>query len=84
MGRKEIIMYNKKTRDFNAAECMIWMYKYNSGKIDIYMHGDYPRYLISLVPIAQLEFPDGWHYSEETKSLNKEHSIITIRITHRE
>jgi len=77
MGGKEIIMY-KKPRDFNAAECMIWMYTFNSGKIDIHMHGDYPRHLISLVPIDQLKFPEGWYYSKESKTINKENSIITV------
>jgi len=24
----------KKPRDFNAAECMVWMYSFNSGKVD--------------------------------------------------
>ena len=83
MGGKEIIMY-KKPRDFNAAECMIWMYAFNPKKIDIHMHGDYPRYLISLVPINQLKFPDGWHYSEDTKTINKENSIITVRVITKE
>lgn len=70
----------KRPRDFNAAECMIWMYSFNNGKVDIYMPGDHPRYLISLVPINQLQFPDGWYYSYETKTLNKENSPITIRV----
>ena len=74
----------KKPRDFNAAECMLWMYAFNSGKIDIHMHGDYPRYLISKVPIAELKFPDSWYYSEETKTINKENSIIVVRIVSNE
>ena len=82
-GRKGNIMF-KKPRDFNAAECMVWMYAFNRGKIDIHMKGDYPRYLISLVPINQLTFPDGWYYSEETKTINKENSIIIVNIVLKE
>ena len=70
----------KKPRDFNAAECMVWMYAFNREKIDIHMNGDYPRHLISLVPINQLTFPDGWYYCEETKTLNKENSSIVVRV----
>ena len=83
MDGKEIMMY-KKPRDFNAAECMVWMYAFNRGKIDIHMHGDYPKHLISNVPIADLKFPDTWYYSEETQSINKENSIITVRIISKE
>jgi len=74
----------KKPRDFNAAECMLWMYAFNSGKIDIHMNGDYPRHLISKVPIKDLKFPDGWYYSQETKTINKENSIIVVRIVSNE
>ena len=74
----------KKPRDFNAAECMLWMYAFNSGKIDIHMHGDYPRYLISKVPITELKFPDSWYYSEESKTINKQNSIIFVRIIFKE
>ena len=69
---------DNKTRDLNAAECMVWMFKNNPKKIDIYMSGDYPRYLISFVPASQLKFPEGWHYSEENKSINKDISSIDI------
>jgi len=79
MGGKEIIMY-RKPRDFNAAECMIWMFKFNPGKVDVHMDGAYPRYLIPLVPINQLKFPESWYYCEETKTLNKESSNITVRV----
>lgn len=74
----------KKPRDFNAAECMIWMFAFNRGKVDLHMNGDYPRYVISLVPINQLQFPDGWYYSEETRTINKENSIITVRVVVKE
>lgn len=70
----------KKTRDFNAAECMIWMYKYNQGKVNIHMEGDYPKHLISLVPISELKFPDGWYYSKDTNSINRENSSVTVRV----
>ena len=79
MGGKEIIML-KKTRDYNAAECMVWMYGNNPGKVDIHMPEDYPRYIISLVPLDQLKFPDGWYYSEETKTINNELSGIKFKV----
>jgi len=79
MGGKEIIML-KKTRDYNAAECMVWMYGNNPGKVDIHMPEDYPRYLIPLVPIDQLKFPDGWYYSEETKTINNNVSGISFKV----
>jgi len=79
MVGKEIIMY-KKPRDFNSTECMFWMCSFNSGKVDIHMHGDYPRHLISLVPINQLKFPEGWYYSKETSTINRENSFITVFI----
>ena len=70
----------KKTRDYNAAECMVWMYGNNSGMIDIHMPEGYPRYLISLVPIKQLKFPDGWYYSESTKMIHNDFNTFKIRI----
>jgi len=70
----------KNTRDINAAECMIWMYVNNPKKVDIYMDIDYPLYLISLVPISQLKFPDGWYYAHKTKTINKFDSSITVRV----
>ena len=70
----------KNTRDYNAAECMVWMYANNPNKIDIYMPEDYPLHLISLVPICKLKFPAGWYYSNQTKTLNKENSEIKILI----
>lgn len=70
----------KKPRDFNAAECMIWMYAFNHQKVDIYMSGDYPRHIIAKVPINQLKFPDGWYYSEETQTINKENSILCVQV----
>jgi len=74
----------KKTRDFNAAECMVWMYKFNPRKVNIHMSGDYPKYLILLVPIDQLKFPEGWYYSEDTKTINKENSKILVHIVIKE
>ena len=79
MGGKEIIMI-KKTRDYNAAECMVWMYGNNPGKINIHMPEGYPRYLISLVPIDQLIFPDGWYYSEDTKMIHNDFNTLKIYI----
>ena len=70
----------KNPRNFNAAECMVWMYKNNPEKIDIYMPGEHPRHLISHVPINQLTFPEGWYYSEDAKAIHKENSIITVRV----
>ena len=83
MGGKEILMY-KKPRDFNAAECMIWMFKNNPQKIDIHMSGDYPRYLISFVHTNHLKFPDGWYYANDTKTINKYDSSITVRVVIKE
>ena len=79
MGGKEIIML-KKTRDYNAAECMVWMYGNNPGKVDIHMPEDYPRYLISLFPIDQLKFPDGWYYSENTKMIHNDSNTFKVRV----
>lgn len=79
MGGKEIIMYIK-TRDFNAAQCMIWMVKFNPGKVDIYMQYDYPRYLIFLTHFNHLRFPEGWYYACDTKTINNHDSSITIRV----
>ena len=70
----------KKPRNFNAAECMVWMYANNPKKIDIYMQGDYPRYLISHVPINQLKIPDYWHYSKDTMTIIKEFSSDIVYI----
>ncbi len=75
---------NKKTRDFNSAECMIWMLKNNPGKIDIHMHGDYPRHLIFLAHFNQLRFPDGWYYACDTKTINNYNSSITVRVVIKE
>ena len=83
LGRKGNLMY-KKPRDFNAAECMIWMYAFNRGKVNLHMNGDYPRHVISLVPINQLKFPEGWYYSTETQTINKENSSVTVRIVSNE
>lgn len=77
-------MLYKKPRDFNPAECMIWMYKYNPGKVDIYMHGDYPRHLIFLAPIDQLKFPDGWYFVRDTKTINKTGSIVCVNVVFKE
>lgn len=74
----------KKTRDLNAAECMIWMFKNNPGKIDIHMEGDYPRYLISFVHTNHLKFPEGWYYANDTKEIKKMNSLITVHITRKE
>ena len=79
MGGKEIVMLTK-TRDFNAVQCMLWMRSFNPGKIDVCTHKNYPRYLISYVPINQLQFPEGWYYSKESKTINNSNSIITVRI----
>ena len=70
----------KKTRDYNAAECMVWMYGNNPGMIDIHMPEDYPRYLISFVTINQLKFPDGWYYSEDTKMIHNESNTLKVRV----
>ena len=70
----------KKPRDFNAAECMVWMYKFNPKKVNIHMDRDYPRYLIFLVPTNQLQFPEGWYYSEETKTLRNENGSKIIHV----
>ena len=70
----------KNTRDYNAAECMVWMYANNQGKIDIYMPNDFPRYLISLVPINQLKFPEGWYYSKDTKTVNNDLNTVFYSI----
>ena len=70
----------KKPRDFNAAECILWMHSFNPGKVDIHMKGDYPRHLIALVPVNQLNFPEGWYYSEETQTINKENSVISVHM----
>ena len=77
-------MMYKKPRDFNAAECMIWMYKYNPGKIDIYMQGEFPRYLISFVHTNHLKFPEDWYYSWDTKEIKKMNSTIAVRIVIKE
>lgn len=74
----------KKTRDFNAAECMIWMYINNPGKISIYMPEDYPMHLTSLVPINQLKFPEHWYYSKNAKTINKDNSNISFSIIFKE
>ena len=73
-------MYKKKPRDFNAAECMLWMYAFNSGKVDIHMNGDYPRHLIFLTHFNNLVFPDGWYYARDTKTINNYDSSITVRV----
>ena len=70
----------KKTRDFNSAECMIWMYKFNPNKVNIEMDEDYPIHLIFLVPADQLQFPEGWYYSEDTKTLKNENGSKTIYV----
>ena len=70
----------KKPRDFNAAECMVWMYANNPNKVDLHMPRDFPRYLISLVPIDQLKFPEGWYYSQETKTINNNKSTIRFNV----
>lgn len=70
----------KKTRDYNAAECMVWMYGNNPKKIDIYMPEGYPRYLISLVPIHHLKFPDGWYYSKDTQMLYNESNTYKVLV----
>ena len=74
----------KNTRDYNAAECMVWMYANNPKKIDIHMPEDYPRYLISLIPPSQLKFPDGWYYSKETKTLIRNNSNVKVNIVFKE
>lgn len=74
----------KNTRDYNAAECMVWMYANNKDKVDIHMPEDYPRYLISFVPANQLKFPDGWYYSEETKTINNDCSKIKVKVVMKE
>ena len=74
----------KKPRDFNAAECMIWMYINNPGKINIYMPDDYPIYLTSNVPVNQLIFPEHWYYSKETQTINKDTSNIRFSIVFKE
>lgn len=79
MGGKEITMF-KMPRDFNAAECMVWMYKFNPGKVDIYMPEERPRHLISLVPVEQLRFPEGWYYCVDTQTIHKEYSDITVYV----
>jgi hypothetical protein len=83
MGGKEIIMI-KNTRYYNAAECMVWMYANNPGKVDIHMPEDYPRYLISLVPVTQLKFPEGWYYSEQAKTINNDLSGIKFNVVTKE
>ena len=70
----------KKTRDYNAAECMVWMYGNNPGMVNIHMPEGYPRYLISLVPINQLKFPEGWYYSEDTKMIHNNFNTLKISI----
>lgn len=70
----------KKTRDYNAAEFMVWMYGNNLGMINIHMPEGYPRYLISRVPINSLKFPDGWYYSEDTKMIHNDFNTLKIRI----
>lgn len=79
-NRAERKFMYKNTRDFNAAECMIWMYINNPNKIDIHMSGDYPRHLTSFVSVEELNFPEGWYYSKESKTINKECSTICVRI----
>ena len=74
----------KKPRDFNAAECMIWMYKFNPKKLNIHMEGDYPRYLISFVHTNHLKFPDGWYYAHDTKTINKYDSSVIVRVVIKE
>ena len=82
--RAERKFMDKKTRDLNAAECMIWMLKNNPGKIDIHMHGDYPRHLIFLTHFNQLIFPDGWYYAHDTKTINKDDSSVMVRVVIKE
>lgn len=74
----------KNTRDYNAAECMVWMYANNPKKIGIHMPEDYPRYLISFVPIGELKFPEGWYYSEKTKTINNDYSGIMFNVVLKE
>ncbi len=70
----------KNTRDYNSAECMVWMYANNPKKVDIHMPEDYPRYIVSLVPANQLKFPDGWYYSERTKTINNQFSNVKVHV----
>jgi len=75
---------DKKTRDLNAAECMIWMFKNNPGKVDIYMNGDYPKHLIFFTHFNNLKFPDGWYYACDSKTINRKDGNISVRIVIRE
>lgn len=70
----------RKTRDFSELQCILWMYTFNPGKVNIYPNRKNPRYLISAFPITELKFPDGWYYCSKTSTINNKYSATKIRI----
>ena len=71
----------KNTRDYTAAECMVWMYANNSNKIILNLSKNRPQQIVSLVPANQLKFPNGWYYSKATQTINNQFSNITVDLT---